>query len=84
MAIYVANQNGDWWEVDTDKTTALYVLDTEKLTFLEKVEIVNEWDDFDPEQDDPATLDEMLEGAWGQDKFEKMIWDFGTEQIIQL
>lgn len=30
MAIYIANENGDWWEFNPEET--IYVLDTDKIT----------------------------------------------------
>jgi hypothetical protein len=83
MAVYVANENGDWWGTN-DKDTTLYVLDTDKLTYEEKVAIANEWEGFDEEEQTPEELEEIIEGLFGEDKFEKIIWEYGREQIVRI
>lgn len=66
MAIYIANENGDWWEFTPDE--CLYVLDTEKLTADQKEYLE---DDYDIEE---SNLNELVD----LDKFEKLIWEIGV------
>lgn len=83
MTIYFANENGDWWGTNGTETT-IYVFDTDKLTQEQKIAIAGEWDSFDPEEDDLDTLDEIIAGVLCQDKFERIIWEYGRHQLIRI
>lgn len=39
MAVFIANENGDWWEFD--KSASLFILDTDNLP----EEVAKEWQD---------------------------------------
>ena len=60
MAVYMADQNGDWWGTN-GKTNTLYVFDTDKLTLAQKIQIIDEWGyGFDLETNKAEEVDEML------------------------
>lgn len=63
MAIYFANENGDWWEHKPGNR--LYILDTEKLDPEELAEIEESWG--------PLTEGDL------PDKLERAIWKYGEE-----
>ena len=84
MAVYMADENGDWWGTN-GKTNTLYVFDTDKLTLAQKIQIIDEWGwGFDLETNTAEEVDEMLADCLEQDKFEKLIWEYGKEITIQL
>ena len=62
MAIFIANENGDWWEYKPGQV--LYVLDTEELPAEKLAEIEENWGKLDGSEDYP-------------DKLEKAIWAYG-------
>ena len=57
MAIFIANENGDWWEYQPK--SVMYVLDTDDLP----EEIANEWRDEDGEI---TWTDEQLVWEYGK------------------
>lgn len=61
MAIYIANENGDWWEYKP--FSPLYVLDTDKLSPEHLAEIEENWG--------PLNDGDL------PDKLEKAIWHYG-------
>lgn len=63
MAIYIANENGDWWEHVPG--SSLYILNTEDLAPEELAEIEENWG--------PLTEGDL------PDKLEKAIWQYGWE-----
>lgn len=67
MAIYIANENGDWWEHKPGHK--LYVLDTDQLHPEQLARIEEDFGPLD-EQDLP-------------DKFEKLIWRWHNGLIDQ-
>jgi hypothetical protein len=64
MAIFIANENGDWWRFETKRS--LFVLDTDDLP----EEIAKEWGYLD-EDGNPSD-----EGDWAD---ESLIWEYGRE-----
>ncbi len=62
MTIFIANENGDWWEYKPGQQ--LYVLDTDELTYEQEQEILPNWGKLDGSEDYP-------------DKLEKLIWEMG-------
>lgn len=64
MALFIANENGDWWGFDPKD--ALYILDTDNLP----EEIAKEWgylnEDGTPNEDNDPWADDSL------------IWEYGT------
>lgn len=68
MPIYIANENGDWWEhKPTDK---LYVLDTDKLSHDQQLMIIADWG-----------IDD-LDSAFQHNKVERVVWQFGDPLTI--
>jgi hypothetical protein len=72
MAIIVANENGDWWSVESDMLTNLYILDTDKLSAdqLESIEV--KWG-LEPDED-----------FFVIDKVERIIWEYGTKVVVNV
>lgn len=70
MAIYVANENGDWWGISEMYGKTLFVLDTDNINTLVMNAIREEWEL--EEDEDFSNID----------KLEKIIWEYGKE--IQL
>ena len=69
MPIYIANENGDWWEYrPTDK---LYVIDTDKLSHDQQEKIIADWG-----------FDDTLESAFQHNKVERVLWQFGDTLTI--
>jgi hypothetical protein len=62
MAIFIANENGDWWEYQPGQV--LYVLNTDDLDDHATDDIANNWGHIDGSDDYP-------------DKLEKAIWKHG-------
>lgn len=62
MTIFIANENGDWWQYLPGEK--LYILNTDELTDDQYRDIVNNWGDLDTMPDYP-------------DKLEKCIWQYG-------
>ena len=84
MAVFIANENGDWWGTNGN-TNTLTILDTDKLTLAEKIQMLDWYGDgFEIGVDDESKIDEMLEEILCQDKFEDVIYEFGKERTIEL
>ncbi len=62
MSIFIANENGDWWEYKPGQV--LYVLNTDDLSSNKLAEIEEEWGKLDGSEDYP-------------DKLHKPIWMYG-------
>lgn len=81
MGIYVANQNGDWWEAT--EPMVLFVLNTDNLTFEEKVAITNEYGEpYDEEFNTPEEIDGLVADVFEAYGVEDVIQEFGKEKII--
>ncbi len=65
MAIFIANENGDWWEYQQDG--ALWVLNTDDLNERQMAEIEEKWGPIDG-----SNLDYP-------DKLERAIWQYGHQ-----
>lgn len=70
MAIFIANENGDWWGINEQYGKTLYILDTDKINPETMESLLDEWE-----------LD-SAEDFSNVDKLEKIIWEHGT--TIQL
>lgn len=57
MALYIANENGDWWQFD--ERDVLYILDTDNLP----EEVAKEWQD---ENGDVEWVDDFLIWEYGK------------------
>ncbi len=68
MSIFIANENGDWWEYKPDQ--ALYILNTEDLSEEDYEEVVERWGNLDGSEDYP-------------DKLEKAIWEYGHAVFLE-
>jgi hypothetical protein len=62
MAIFIANENGDWWAYEPNRTMA--ILDTDDLP----EDVAKEWGYLD-EDGNPSD-----EGDWAD---EQLIWEYG-------
>jgi predicted DsbA family dithiol-disulfide isomerase len=91
VAIIVANENGDWWAVDENKLTNIFVLDTRKITdplVLEEIaNCVGVSMEFD--QDDKLVItdelhDQIYENITDTDKLERLAWEYGEIKTIRL
>ena len=81
MGIYVANQNGDWWQAT--EPMVLFVLDTDNLTFEQKVAITNEYGEtYDEEFHTPEEIDTLVADVFEAYGVEDVIQEFGTEKTI--
>ena len=68
MAIYIANENGDWWEHRPQDR--LHVLDTDRISAETLATIEEEWG--------PLTEGDL------PDKLEKAIWLYGVTARVDL
>jgi hypothetical protein len=91
MAIIIANENGDWWSVDSTMITNLYVLDTDKITDPNVLAEIAEWAGVDLETDSkgeyiiPPNIDELInEGIFDSDKLERLAWEYGQIKGVKL
>jgi len=84
VAIYIANENGDWWELTAKAGSTLYVLDTDKLTNAEKVDLIEKWGaGFDPEAT-AKEIPDLLPTAFAHNKVDHIIWQHGTQIKLDL
>jgi hypothetical protein len=85
VAIYIANENGDWWELTDKAGSTLYVLDTDKLTNAEKVELIDEWGNgFDLATNTESDIPELLPSAFAHNKVDYILWQHGTPIKLEL
>ena len=70
MKYLIANENGDWWELDTegDAGNTLFIIETQKLEHI----LIDE--------DDRLSSKESI---YGLDKLEKDIWTHGRPVNIE-
>ena len=66
MAIFIANENGDWWGLNEQYGKTLYILDTDKMNSMTIDSIRDEWG---LEADEDFSV---------IDKLERIIWEHGT------
>lgn len=66
MALYIANENGDWWRFD--ERDVLYILDTDNLP----EEVAKEWQD---ENGDVEWVDDFLIWEYGRPVSQKKLLD---------
>lgn len=71
MAIYFANENGDWWSADPDGESVIYILDTDKLGPTALAEITETYGE--------ATIEEIMENG---DKLERIIQTYGKDIVL--
>lgn len=69
MAIFIANENGDWWRFETKRS--LFVLDTDDLP----EEVAKEWQDENGEID---WTDESLIWEYGKEVPQDILVDYYT------
>jgi hypothetical protein len=92
MAIIIANENGDWWQVTKAHGKKLWVLDTSKVTGKQALIDIAEyaWIDLDSDEATgevifPEDLQEQIDGAiFASDKLEKLAWEYGSEITIDI
>ena len=91
MAIIIANENGDWWSVDSTMITNLYVLDTAKITDPNVLAEIAEWAGVEYEYDEndepiiPADIHKQIDkGIFHSDSLEDLAHDFGIEKVVEL
>jgi hypothetical protein len=91
MAIIIANENGDWWSVDSTMITNLYVLDTAKITDPNVLAEIAEWAGVEYEYDEndepiiPADIHNQIDkGIFHSDKLERLAWEYGQIKGVKL
>ena len=91
MAIIIANENGDWWSVDSTMITNLYVLDTAKITDPNVLAEIAEWAGVEYEYDEndepiiPADIHNQIDkGIFDSDKLERLAWEYGQIKGVKL
>ncbi len=68
MAIYLANENGDWWEYKPNQ--ALWILNTDDLSAEQLQDITENWGPIDGSEDLP-------------EKLERVIWKYGHPLYLE-
>jgi hypothetical protein len=89
--IIIANENGDWWSVDSTMITNLYVLDTDKITDRNALLEIADWAGIELEEDSkgeyiiPPNIDELInEELPHSDKLERLAWEYGQIKGVKL
>lgn len=89
--IIIANENGDWWSVDSTMITNLYVLDTAKITDRDALLEITDWAGIDLEIDSkgehiiPPNVNELIdEELPNSDKLERLAWEYGQIKGVKL